>query len=287
MSGGMSDELPPLPPLSGDAHKGDAGRVVLIGGSLGMAGSIALSGRAALRSGSGLVTIAVPHAVQTTVAGFCPAVMTTGWDPETVTADDWLMVADGADAVAIGPGLGRDDRVQAAVREFVTRASQPVVVDADALFALRSADGALASAPRVLTPHAGEFARLHGVPIDEVASHRVELAEAAAAALAAVVVLKGPGSVVTDGGRTAINRTGNAGLATGGSGDVLTGIIAALLGQQVPAWDAARLAGHVHGLAGDIGAARLGQRSLTAVDLPDLLAEAWQQLEASRHARSE
>ena len=274
-------ELPPLPSLAPDAHKGDAGRVVLIGGSLGMAGSIALSGQAALRSGSGLVTLAVPHAVQATVAGFCPAVMTAGWNPETIATDDWLASADGADAVAIGPGLGRDDRVQAAVREFVRQAPQPVVVDADALFSLRSADGPLASAPRVLTPHAGEFARLHNVPVAEIAADRVTLAEAAAAAMSAVVALKGPGSVVTDGERTAINRTGNAGLATGGSGDVLTGIIAALLGQQVPAWEAARLGVHVHGLAGDIGAERLGQRSLTAVDLPDLLAEAWSQVDAT------
>lgn len=276
------DSLPSLPPRPDEAHKGTFGRTLLVGGSVGMAGSIALAGEATLRSGGGLVTLAVPEAVQPTVAGFFPAYMTRGWTMTGASSQSlaagWRAMADTADAVAIGPGLGRAVALQQAVASFVATLAKPLVVDADALFSLRVRESAEPAGPRVFTPHVGEFARLTEQDVDAIEADRVGQAERAATKLRGVVVLKGPGTVVTDGRRTAVNETGNSGLATGGTGDVLTGIITALLGQGVDAWDAARLGVHVHGLAGDFAAMSFGPRAMTAPDVLDSLSDAWRQM---------
>ena len=277
----LDDTLPPPPPRPDEGHKGTFGRVTLVGGSPGMAGSIALSGMAALRSGAGLVTVEVPESILPTVAAFHPAMMT---QPRP---NDWGRDRSGdrdADAVGLGPGLGRGDHVQQQARAMIASARQPLVVDADALWSLRlrSVDASavgLATGKRVITPHPGEFARIAGCEIAEVAADRRGWAERAAAELGCVVVLKGPGTIVTDGVRTAVNRTGNSGMATGGTGDVLTGILAALLAQRMPPWDAARLAVHVHGRAGDLAADHWGRRAMTAADLIDALGPAWGELE--------
>jgi len=280
-------DLPRLPRRGRDSSKRDYGRVVVVGGSAGMAGAPALAAMAALRSGAGLVEMLVPGPVAAIAAGFDPCVMTHGLpgrDDGTFASDAFEEMTDRlrrADAVAVGPGLGRSDAVRWIVSRLWAELPQPAVFDADALWALASADAAARArhaGPRVLTPHAGEMLRLLGADPAAASPPRPEL-EAAAAAMAAavdaVVVLKGAGTLVADRSRHVHNETGNPGMATGGTGDVLTGIIAALLGQGLGPFDAARLAAWIHGRAGDIGSLALGEISLTARDLIDALPAAF------------
>jgi ADP-dependent NAD(P)H-hydrate dehydratase len=288
--------LPRLAPRGADSHKGDFGRAILIGGSRGMSGAITMAGKAALRSGAGLVTLAVPRGVQDVVASIEPSYMTHGLaDSEghiaDSAADAALALTVEATAAALGPGIGRSRGTANLVERLYREVMQPMVVDADALFALAERPAALGGsrAPRILTPHPGEFARLTGsLPDNE---HRTEAAAEFAAKLNAnsdgapasstprshetIVVLKGHSTVVTDGRRFSLNRTGNPGMATGGSGDVLTGIVTALLCQGLTPFDAARLGVHVHGLAGDLAAEELGQISMIASDLIDYLPQAF------------
>ncbi|MBS0210349.1 MAG: NAD(P)H-hydrate dehydratase [Planctomycetes bacterium] len=279
----MTDTWPlaHLPPRAADSHKGDYGRVLIVGGSRGMYGAPALAGMAMLRGGAGLVQVATPRECQPVVAGFEPAYMTVG-----LTADNDGRLAEAAiaelealrdwpDVVAVGPGLGRSVGVDRVVAELFTTWTQPIVVDADGLNALARQPELLnrAGGPRILTPHPGEFQRLAGAVGHKLSSAMNSRAEheAAAQQLAGqwgvVIVLKGHHTLVTDGTRSAHNTTGNPGMATGGAGDVLTGLIAALVGQHLAPIDAARLAVHLHGLAGDAAAAALGQVSLTAGDV--------------------
>jgi ADP-dependent NAD(P)H-hydrate dehydratase len=276
--------LPVLRPRNADSHKGNYGRALLIGGSRGMSGAISLAGMSTLRSGAGLVTLAVPRCVQDLVASFSACYMTHGLDDAAGqfaagVIGEAATIAANATVLALGPGLGRSEVLNQVVARLYGAIQQPMVVDADALFALAEQYELLVApgGPRVLTPHPGEFARLTGSLPDE--SQRIS----AAAELArrdtggnTIVVLKGHETVVTDGQRYSLNRTGNPGMATGGSGDVLTGIITALLCQGLEPFDAARLGVHVHGLAGDLAAADLGQVSLIASDLIDYLPRAFQ-----------
>lgn len=275
--------LPVLSPRSADAHKGTFGRALLVGGSRGMTGAMALAGKACLRSGAGLVRLAIPDACQDAVAGYEPSYMTLGLPSDlegrlTLTAFGRLQTAAAeATALACGPGLGQSagltELVASACREF----TQPMVFDADALNALAQRIDALraSAGPRVLTPHPGEFARLLKRP-RILPDDRRELAEQFAAERGVVLVLKGHQTVVTDGRQTSLNPTGNPGLATGGAGDVLTGVIVGLLCQGLPPLEAARLGVYVHGWAGDLAAAELGQVSLIASDLIDWLPAAFQ-----------
>ena len=277
--------LPRLAPRPADSHKGDFGRALVVGGSRGMSGAITLAGLATLRSGAGLVTVAVPRTIQDVVAGFDPSYMTHGLadDGHRVTAaaaEEVLALAESATALALGPGLGRS----AGVTEFVARlyreVRRPMVVDADALFALAERQERLAEAagPRILTPHPGEFARLTGTMPDCDPRSRSDAAGELASASGnhTVVVLKGHRTVITNGTRFAVNDTGNPGMATGGTGDVLAGVITALVCQGLAPFDAARLGVHVHGLAGDLAAAERGQISLISFDLIDFLPAAFQ-----------
>ena len=280
-------DLPRLPHRGRDSSKRDYGRVVVVGGSAGMAGAPALAAMAALRSGAGLVEMLVPGPVAAIAAGFDPCVMTHGLpgrDDGTFASDAFEEMTDRlrrADAVAVGPGLGRSDAVRWIVSRLWAELPQPAVFDADALWALAPLDAAARArhaGPRVLTPHAGEMLRLLGADPAAASPPRPELAAAAAAmaaAVAAVVVLKGAGTLVADRSRSCHNNTGNPGMATGGTGDVLTGVIAALLGQGLGPFDAARLAAWIHGRAGDIGALTFGEISLTARDLIDALPAAF------------
>lgn len=269
------------------AHKGDFGRALLIGGSRGMSGAIALAGKAALRSGAGLVTLAVPDAILPIVASFEPSYMTAALPCDKAgrisdaarTALEPLIKS--ATVIACGPGLGRSDDVRQLVAWLYASCAKPVVFDADALNALASLEGGLpkrkaapSESPRILTPHPGEFARLIGRRIDDRGEQQ-QAAEQFAAQHNVIVVLKGPGTIVTDGRRTAINATGNPGMATGGTGDVLTGVTVAMLCQGLAPFDAARVAAHVHGRAGDLAAASLGQISLIASDLIEYLPQAF------------
>jgi ADP-dependent NAD(P)H-hydrate dehydratase len=283
----MPDNLPRLAPRRPDSHKGDFGHALLIGGSQGMAGSISLSAMACLRSGVGLATVATPAACQPTVAGFEPSLMTAPLDCDEdgrIAASSLKRIrelAEPATVVACGPGLGRSDGVRTVVAELYRTLKQPMVVDADALNALSTLKDALPqhAGPRILTPHPGEFARLVGVS-NLALGARHFAATTLAKQANIVVLLKGHPTLVTDGARQVLNTTGNPGMSTAGSGDVLTGVITALVAQGLPPFEAVQLGAHVHGLAGDLAAEKLGQVSMIASDLLRFLPEAFQQLGA-------
>lgn len=293
----VPDDLPQLEPRGRDTSKRDYGRVVVVGGSSGMAGAPALTAMAALASGAGLVELLVPESVAAVAAGFDPCVMTRGLPAEhdgtfAAAAGDAIRArCRAADAVAVGPGIGRSPAVAALVHDLWHALPQPAVFDADALHALARLDaGGLArhAGPRILTPHAGEMLRMLGIdPASDRGGDRPWL-EARAAETAettdAVVVLKGPATLVADAARQAHNETGNPGMATAGTGDVLTGVVAALLAQGLTPFAAARLATWVHGRAGDLAAADLGEISMTARDLLARLSGAWRLATAPRSA---
>jgi ADP-dependent NAD(P)H-hydrate dehydratase len=280
--------LPKLAPRKPDSHKGDFGRALLVGGSRGMSGAITLSGMATSRGGAGLVTLAVPRTIQDIVSGYNPSYMTHALsdDGERIdrrAAKEVIALAESATAVALGPGLGRSAALTEFVAALYTSIARPMVVDADALVALSARPEALTQpgGPRVLTPHPGEFARLSpdakklAVGNDDERSRAASEFAQRDATGKTVIVLKGHRTVITDGKRAAFNSTGNPGMATGGSGDVLTGVITALLCQGLEPFDAARLGVHLHGLSGDLAVAKLGQVSLIASDLLDYLPAAF------------
>ncbi len=266
--------LPPLPLRPVDAHKGTFGHVLVVAGSRGMSGAAVLCGTAALRGGAGTVQIAVPESIQSVVAMGQICATTVGLPATRQGQLAWsaceLLVSllRGANVLAVGPGLGRGPSIQRIVRALLAKADRPVVLDADGLNALAPLTSDWrAPCPMVLTPHPGEFARLVGAETTRVQEHRHDWAVAFAAHHHVVLVLKGYQTLVTDGQRLYVNRTGNAGMATGGSGDVLTGLIAALVGQGIPLFDAAQLGAYLHGLAGDLARDELGEASLMASDL--------------------
>lgn len=273
-------DIPQLPRRARDGHKGTYGRVLVVAGGRGLSGAAALCGRAALRGGAGLVQVATAADVLPVVAAAYPGYTTFGFDPGG--AGEVVELAGGADVVAVGPGLGRDDATSAFVRTVLDGlGDKPVVLDADGLFAVspfRAAFGGRSK--RVFTPHPGEFARLTGEPAPKTDAEREEQAVAFARRLGGVLLLKGAATLVTDGERLYRNTTGNPGMATGGTGDVLTGVVAALVGQGLSAFDAAVLGAWVHGRAGDLGAAVLGQTALNAIDLLDHLPAAFVELES-------
>ena len=276
-----------LPPRAADAHKGTFGRVLVVGGSRGVPGAMALASLAALRGGAGLVTLAVPETVQLTVAGLCPCATSVPLScdaaglPTPPAAAQVRRYAEVADVLAVGPGMGTGGPQKNIVRLALTLAT-PLVIDADGLNNLVDVKDwpTLRTADTVLTPHPGEMARLTGRTVSRIQADREAAAvlavgdwrEASTGATGELIcVLKGHGTVVTDGARVYVNGTGNPGMATGGSGDVLTGLIAALIGQGLAAFDAACLAVRCHGRAGDLAAERMGQVSLIASDLVDFL----------------
>lgn len=279
----ITREIASIPQRSSDAHKGDVGRLIIIGGccdEVMMVGAPALAANAAFRCGAGLVQILVPGEIRAAVAVLapCATVRTLPIDAEALIAavNDF-----GGDVVVLGPGLGRSLKPET-IAEFLTGFPGPIVIDADGL-------NGLAEAPRfeipdpsrvVMTPHPGEARRLLlSRNVDQTIDVSVESRRAAACALVetygGIAVLKGRGTVVTDGERIYINETGNAGMATGGAGDVLTGVIAALIGQRVNPLEAAILGVYLHGLAGDFAAEELGRLSMTAMDLVEYLPEAF------------
>lgn len=271
-----------LPTRDEHSHKGDFGRVLMIGGSRGMSGAIAMSGIAALRSGSGLLKIATPDSIQESVASFSPCLMTVGVESKkghfgSGSIDQLLEEAEWADVIAIGPGMGRFRSQQKIVETLYGELPQPLIVDADALNLLADSDAALTQHKglRVLTPHPGEFQRLQECKTTDRETMADMAAEMAFESQVAVV-LKGHQTLVTDGNERFVNRTGNPGMATAGSGDVLTGIIASLVGQGLEPFEASRLGVHLHGLAGDIAAESVGQTSLIATDVIESLPAAFQ-----------
>jgi NAD(P)H-hydrate epimerase len=251
-----------------------------------MAGAAALAGMAALRSGAGLVRLAVADCCLDSVASFEPSMMTAPLPSDAEgriasSAREKLQeLMKNAKAVGCGPGLSRSAHLDELVAWLYTSVEQPAVFDADALNALAAQPDVLRKpgGPRVLTPHPGEFARLIGAKQIAARDEQEREAVRLAAECHAVIILKGHRTLVTDGQKQAHNTTGNPGMATGGTGDVLTGVTTALLCQGLSPFDAARLAAHVHGLAGDLAAAELGEVSLIASDLVRLLPKAFQQV---------
>lgn len=274
----MHEPPSPAPPLTlgrrdPESHKGDYGRVLLVGGSRGMAGSISLAAISALKLGSGLVTLAVPDRCLETAASFNPCLMTRPLADTPAgafaaeAADQLVELVEKFDAFGVGPGMGTGAGAVRVAR-WALEAGRPAALDADALNAIAEirAWKTLLRGPVVLTPHPGEWQRICG----ESAQDRDAQCRAAvevAAASGAVVLLKGPRTFVTDGSREYVNLTGNPGMASGGSGDVLTGVVTSLLGQGLPPFEAASLGAWIHGTAGDLAAEELGMAGVTAVDI--------------------
>ena len=282
MSTASPPPLPALPARPRDGHKGTFGHVLCLAGSAAYPGAAVLCARAALRGGAGLVTLAHPRSIHVTAAAQLVCEIALALDEVDGAFAAWgaaeaVRLADERDAVALGPGISREPEAAAFARAVGIEAVRPTVIDADGLNAFEghAADLREARGPRILTPHPGEAARLLGSSAADVRSDPAAAALELAARTAAVVVLKGAPTHVTDGVRTRRNTTGNPGLATGGTGDVLTGLVAALLAQGLAPFDAAALGAHLHGLAGDLAAARLGEHGMIATDVLDHLPAAF------------
>ncbi len=271
------------------AHKGTFGHVLVIAGSVGKSGAAALCGLAAQRAGAGLVTVAVPQSLNDILEVKLTEVMSVPvpeTEARTISQEalaPLCRLAEGKSSVALGPGLGTHPSTRQLVREFLAACPVPVILDADGLNALAGDPDALARAagPLVLTPHPGELSRLLGRPREEILADRVTIAQEAAVRLRLTLVLKLARSIVADpGGGATVNPTGNPGMASGGTGDVLTGLIAGLVAQGREPTLAARAGVYLHGLAGDLAAQALGEEALLAGDLLDRVPEAIRQLRA-------
>jgi len=275
----------PFPRREATAHKTSVGTVLVVAGSRGMSGAAFLTGEGALRTGAGLVTIACPEGVNDVLEVKTTCVMTRPV-PETEEGslaeealDDLRELARSRSAVAMGPGLTRHPEAEAVVRELaadLARGGPPLVLDADGLNAFEERAGELSALAgrAVLTPHPGELARLIGCPTSALKGEeaRRRRLEAFVRRTGVTTLLKGHGTLVATPGRpTWRNETGNPGMATGGTGDVLTGVVAALLAAGLPPHDAARLGAYVHGKAGDVAARTRGWAGLIATDLLDAL----------------
>lgn len=278
-----------LPHRPEAGHKGTFGHVFVVAGSRGFTGAAKLACRAAERSGCGLVTLGIPQPLLDTVAGDLTESMTLALpspkegrlSEEAVTPA--LEFAAKTQAVALGPGLGMQESTAEFVEQFLVRCPVPFVADADALngIAGRADLLGLKRSACILTPHPGEMARLMNLDTQAVQAGREKAVRAMADLAGAVTLLKGHRTLIAlPGGGVLENPTGNNGMAKGGSGDILTGLLGGLLAQGLPPHDAACLGVYVHGLAGDIAAARLGPRGMTASDVVAALPAAWRQVES-------
>jgi hydroxyethylthiazole kinase-like uncharacterized protein yjeF len=284
----LSDIGPVFAPRSRDGHKGTYGHLVVLGGSVGKTGAAVLAGKAALRMGAGLVTIATANRAVATVARGMMELMTEPL-PETASGAvsmEALPVIErllkGKNGIVIGPGLSTDPSTAELVLALLPRLKVPAVIDADALniLAANKAVQKKMTQPVVLTPHPGEFARLTGETVAAVLDKRLELAPAFAREHNVILVLKGHHTLVAaPDGCVFVNPTGNPGMATGGSGDVLSGMIGSLMVQSKDVLSAVRAAVYAHGLSGDLAAAKLGERSLIAGDIIRFLPAAVKSLE--------
>ena len=278
------ETIPKLKPRAVNGHKGDYGKVCIIAGSIGMSGAAALAGRAALRAGAGLVRVATPKSALPIVAAIEPSFTTIALPEDgngqiSAKAINTILEAIGDnDAMAFGPGIGISGALRSILETLLEQESLRLVIDADGLNNLAGIKNwpDRLKAKLILTPHPGEFKRLwsgllrEGLPADHQ-QQALQLAQRTNT----IIVLKGAGTVVTDGEKVYINKTGNPGMATAGSGDVLTGVITALLGQGLSNFDAAILGVYIHGLAGDIAVKKLGQVSLIATDIAQALPDAF------------
>jgi NAD(P)H-hydrate epimerase len=307
-------KVPPVPQRKPNAHKGNFGRILVLAGSAGMIGAPGLVALSALRGGAGLVTVATPEKIQPMVATIAPCATSIPLPQTSAGQIDPLAArqkfqdlgyfernGNAPDVLITGPGLGTGTTEYARhmwelINAFRNHASVASVIDADALNLTSRSDNPCPHGwnkqnhyRTVITPHPGELARMHGVSPKDIQSDREEFAVRTARMMKhdqeeseyrPTVVLKGAGTIVTDGQRSYVNTTGNPGMASGGSGDVLGGLIGALIGQGMDTFDAAVAGVYIHGLAADLGAARLGQISLIASDLIDNLPQAFQDFAA-------
>ena len=283
----MVDTIPKLKPRAIDAHKGDFGKVCIIAGSIGMSGAAALAGRSALRAGAGLVRVATPRSVLPIVASIEPSFTTIALPEDSagrISAKAINTILDAVsenDAVAFGPGVGISGALRSVLEVLLEREQLRLIIDADGLNNLTGIKdwSARLKAELILTPHPGEMKRLwSGLFREQLPPERKQQASQLAQRTKSVVALKGAGTVVTDGEKVYVNKTGNPGMATAGSGDVLTGVITALMGQGLSNFDAAVLGVYIHGLAGNIAAEKIGQVSLMATDIIDALGEAFMRI---------
>jgi NAD(P)H-hydrate epimerase len=284
-----------VPVRVADSHKGDFGRVVVVAGSLGRTGAAHLAALGALRSGAGLVTVATPRSCVPVVAAMGPEYMTEPLDETAAGTVDYSAVDRvldlQADVIALGPGLGQSPATTAFVHALLERSGVPLVLDADALNAFAGDPDRLVGREEIaviITPHPGEMARLMRTTIEDVQRDRLRAAREFAAAHRVHVVLKGHRTVIAGpDGRTFVNLTGNAGMATGGTGDLLTGMTAAWFAQLLDAEAACKLAVYVHGTAGDLAEADEGEVSLIAGDLASRIGDALLELTARRTQKRE
>lgn len=272
-----------LPQRAADAHKGSCGKVFILAGSKGMTGAAALAGNAAVRSGAGLVYVGCPESLNDILEVKLTEALTRPL-PEVSrkrvlarrALGEVMKYISDVDAVAVGPGLSQHFETQELVRRVIARRDKPTVLDADGINAFAKDNSTLREnhASLIITPHVGELSRIVGAPIAEILADRKTWAKKAAAMFNCVCVLKGaPTFVAEPSGTVCLNPTGNAGMASGGTGDVLTGIVVALLGQGLAPFDAACCGVYLHGLAGDLAADELGQMAMCASDMIDCLPE--------------
>ena len=269
-------------PRPDDAHKGTMGTLLSVCGSYGMAGACLLSSMAALRCGIGLLKCALPKSIYPIAAG---RVLESVYLPLEENADGRIaagslpyLLAQPSDAVLIGCGMGNCEDTRTLVRGFLKRCDKPMVLDADALNAICDDPAVLksAKAPVIITPHPAEMARLLGTTAKAVNTDRAKTARAFAARFGVITVLKGNGTVIAaPNGKAFLNPTGNSGMATGGSGDVLAGMCASLLAQGQTPLDCAAAAVYLHGLAGDLAAKRLGKIPMLPTDIIDEIPSAF------------
>ncbi len=277
-----------IPDRSATAHKGDAGKVFIIAGSVGLTGAATLAAEAAIRAGSGLVTVGIPRSLNDILEVKLTEAMTRPL-PELRkqrclalrSLGDILDGIRSSDAICLGPGIGRNHETMELCRRLLPLIDRPAVVDADGLYALTGNTDMLAAtkAPIVLTPHAGEFARLSGMSVEEIEGSRIENAKDFSCKTGKILVLKGAPTVVANpDGTVYLNSTGNCGMATGGAGDVLSGIICAFLGMKLPPLEATLCGVFVHGLAGDLAKSAMGTFGMNASDLIHFTAQALKSL---------
>lgn len=265
-----------LPKRKLDAHKGDCGHVLVLAGSIGLTGAAYLTAQGSLLSGSGLVTLGIPKSlnpimeIKLTEVITKPLAETKEFSLSLKAFTQISKILPQIDALAIGPGLSRNYETQRLIHKLLESVTKPIVLDADGINALIGRLDVLdkLKTKLIITPHPGEMARILNLEITEIQKRRKKIAQEFAQKYNVLVVLKGYRTVVTDGkSKTYINETGNPGMASGGCGDVLTGIIASLLGQGLAAFPAAKLGVYLHGLAGDYAAREKGQISLIASDI--------------------
>lgn len=268
-----------MPNRKANSHKGDYGRIGFLGGSPGMAGSIYMSSMAALRAGGGLVYTLVPQSISQILQIKANEQIVKDIPCQEFYYDDKILknilsTSKDLDVLAIGPGMGKEESLNKLIAMILSSTEAQIIIDADGLNAL-SRDLSILNPKKniVLTPHIKEFSRLSGLSIKEINSDRVKISQDFARRNKLVLVLKSESTIVTDGDKTYINKIGNPGMATAGSGDVLTGIIASFLHRLSP-YDAAVLGVYLHSLAGDIARQKLGEDSLIATDIINNLSKA-------------